>query len=184
MQPGERDSRTLSYLQNKPMTAQHLTAHIRPSRILRSGIGEECSSWPGIPVRAKSCAGENERTATGTTTPVRMRYDVCIRSIERDIIDCEAFGNQSHLVPLPKPVFWGIAVSRRVERSSGAASAGRSRLYWDPEQRAHQLPERGDGRCENRAGKPGMSESPLPLPLARRASPAVSGGKQLFMPWL
>jgi hypothetical protein len=55
---------------------------------------------------------------------------------------------------------------------------------WDPEQRAHQLLERGDGRSENRAGKPGMSESPLPLPLASRTSPAVSAGEQLFVPWV
>ena len=75
-----------------------------------------------------------------------------------------------------KPVFWGIATSRRVERSSGAASAGRSRFYWDPEQGAHQLPERGDGRSENRAGKPGVSESPLPLLLAMR----VSGSQRSF----
>ena len=137
----------------------------------------KCSSWPGISVRAISRVGEKRKDSHGydrTMSECDMMSVSGPSSETLSIVKLLATSLTSYR--FAKPVFWGIAVSRRVERSSGAASAGRSRFYWDPEQGAHQLPERGDGRSENRAGKPGVSESPLPLLLAMR----VSGSQRSF----
>jgi hypothetical protein len=135
-----RDPRTLSYLQNKPMTAQHLTAHIRLSRALRSCIGDEMLKLAGnsgsrhiLRRRERKDSHRNDRTM-----PECDMMSVSGPSSETlSIVKLLATSLTSYR--LAKPVFWGIAASRRAEWSSGAASAGRSRLYRDPEQGVHQL---------------------------------------------
>src|SRR5262244_1725288 len=98
-----------------------------------------------------------------------------------DIIDCEAFSNQSHLVfRCPEPVL-------RYLRGEGVRFAVRSRIrraFWPllgpGKERVSSLNEpRADPRIA--PGDQRVGESRLPLLLARSTSPASSACEELFM---
>jgi len=128
------------------------------------------SSWPGIPVRATTCAANNERTVGRRTQHhVITRNDVLTRCI--DIIDCEAFGNPSHLVSSRPSQF--SADNGACKAEAGGVVIVRTRFcrrFWpllDPGQGARQLVEPADGGSDDHAGGPGIAESPLPPPLTQ-----------------